>query len=89
MPYEVEWQRPAAKELRKIDPQVRRRIISAVEDLRTDPRPAQSTQLKGAPANWLRVRIGDYRIVYEVNDDRLLILVLRVGHRSEVYRRLT
>lgn len=89
MPYEIAWQRAAAKELRKIDRQAQRRIIAAVEELRTDPRPAQSTPLVGAPADWLRIRVGDYRIVYEVHDDRLRVLVLRVGHRRDVYRRLT
>lgn len=91
MPYEIEWKRSAVKELRKLDPTVRRRVVAAVEELRSDQRPAQSTRLVDAPAgcDWRRIRAGNYCVVYQLHDDQLLVLVLRVGHRGKIYRRLT
>ena len=75
----------AVRQLRKLDPQVRRRLQAAVELLAENPRPPAATQLVGGAGEW-RVRTGDYRIIYEIHDDELLVLVLRVGHRREVYR---
>ena len=49
-----------------------------------DPRPPKAIQLVGGAGEW-RVRTGDYRIIYEIHDDHLIILVLRVGHRREIY----
>lgn len=85
MTYRIALSPAAARELRKLDPQVRRRIQGALELLSVDPRPPAATRLVGGAGEW-RVRTGDYRIVYEVIDDQLLVLVLRVGHRREVYR---
>jgi mRNA interferase RelE/StbE len=75
----------AARQLRKFDPQVRRRIQAALELLATEPRPPAATALVGGSGEW-RVRTGDYRIVYEIRDEELLVLVLRIGHRRDVYR---
>ena len=85
MTYAIALAPPAARQLRKFDPQVRRRIQAVVELLATEPRPPAATRLVGGSGEW-RVRTGDYRIVYEIEDDRLLILVLRVGHRREIYQ---
>ena len=85
MTYHIALAPPAARQLRKFDPQVRRRIQAALELLTAEPRPPAATQLVGGSGEW-RVRTGDYRIIYEIEDDRLLILVLRVGHRREVYQ---
>ena len=85
MTYEVALAPSAARQLRKFDAQVRRRIQAALELLATEPRPPAATRLVGGSGEW-RVRTGDYRIVYEIEDDRLLILVLRVGHRREIYQ---
>jgi len=74
----------AARQLRKLDAQVRRRIQAALDLLAEQPRPPSATQLVGGSGEW-RVRTGDYRIVYEIEDDRLLVLVLRLGHRREIY----
>nr|WP_282600233.1 type II toxin-antitoxin system RelE/ParE family toxin [Patulibacter sp. SYSU D01012] len=76
----------AARQLRKLDPQVRRRIQAALELLAQDPRPPAATRLVGGAGEW-RVRTGDYRIVYEIHDGTLLVLVLRIGHRRDVYDR--
>jgi len=83
MTYSITLAPPAARQLRKFDPQVRRRIQAALELLAGEPRPPAATQLVGGSGEW-RVRTGDYRIVYEIEDDQLLVLVLSIGHR--IYR---
>ena len=75
----------AARQIRKLDAPVRRRIQAAVELLALDPRPPAATRLVGGAGEW-RVRVGDHRIVYEIHDGELLVLVLTVGHRREVHR---
>lgn len=71
--------------MRKLDPPARRRIQAAVELLSTDPRPTGAKKLVGSEGEW-RVRTGDYRIVYEIHDRKLVVLVLALGHRREIYR---
>ena len=88
MLYQIEWTDPADRQLRKLDDQVGKRISIAVSKLATDPRPAAATPLVGHPGGTLRLRVGDYRVVYVVEDDRLIVLIVRVGHRREVYRDL-
>lgn len=85
MTYVVTLAPSAARQLRKFDPQVRRRIQAAIDLLATEPRPPAAAQLVGGAGEW-RVRTGDYRIIYEINDDQLLVLVLRAGHRATIYR---
>ena len=87
MTYAIEWRPSARKDVRRLDPQVRRRVIEAIEALADDPRPAGSVTLTGSPG-WRRIRIGGYRVIYDVNDRALVVLVLRVGSRGEVYRAL-
>jgi mRNA interferase RelE/StbE len=84
MTYRIALSPMAARQLRKLDAQVRRRIQAALDLLAEEPRPPSATRLVGGAGEW-RVRTGDYRIVYEIEDERLLILVLRIGHRREVY----
>jgi mRNA interferase RelE/StbE len=71
--------------LHKLDPQIRLRVQGAIALLAQDPRPPASRPLKGRPGR--RVRIGDYRIIYTVADDVLLVVVVTLGHRREVYER--
>lgn len=85
MTYRVDVSPAARRDLRKFDPQVRRRVQAAIELLAESPRPPAAKQLVNSGGAW-RVRTGDYRIVYEIHDDRILVLVLRVGHRREIYR---
>ena len=63
----------------------RRRIVRRITDLGADPRPPGCEKLSGQPR--YRVRQGDYRVLYEVDDERRLVTVTKVGHRREVYRR--
>ena len=85
MSYRVTVAPAAARQLRKFDPQVRRRIQAALELLSSNPRPPTATRLVGGTGEW-RVRTGDYRVIYEIMDDELVVLVLRMGHRREIYR---
>ena len=86
MSYRVTLAPAAARQLRNHDPQVRRRLQAALELLAIEPRPPAATRLVGGAGEW-RVRTGNYRIIYEIKDDELLVLVLQVGHRREVYQR--
>jgi mRNA interferase RelE/StbE len=83
--YTVELRPAAVRQLRKFDPQVRRRIEGAIALLAEDPRPPAAKRLVGGDGRW-RVRTGDYRIIYLIEDRLLTVLVLDVGHRREVYR---
>ena len=84
MTYRVELRPAAIRALRKVDPEHRGGIQGAIALLAQDPRPPGARALQGRPG--LRVRVGDYRIIYTVEDDVLLIVVVTVGHRREVYR---
>jgi mRNA interferase RelE/StbE len=86
MTYEVVLSPLAIRQLRKFDPDVRRRIQAVLELLSENPRPPAATRLVGGAGEW-RVRTGDYRVIYEVHEGQLLVLVLRMGHRREVYER--
>lgn len=86
MTYRITFAPSAARQLRKLDAPGRRRIQAALELLATEPRPPAATQLVGGGGEW-RVRTGDFRIIYEIHDGELVVLVLAVGHRREVYRR--
>lgn len=82
--YRVEVRPAALKALRKVHPKDQKRIQGAIALLAEDPRPPAATKLQGRDA--LRVRVGDYRIIYTVQDDVLLIVVVTLGHRSDVYK---
>jgi mRNA interferase RelE/StbE len=86
--YSVRWKHSAAKELRGLDRDVIARILRTVDELAHDPCPSGSRKLRGSDRTY-RLRVGDYRIVYSVLADALVVEIIRVGHRREVYRRLT
>ena len=85
MTYRIEVAPAAAHQLRKLDPAARRRVQAAVELLAEQPRPSGAKKLLGGDGEW-RVRTGDYRIIYEINDRVLLVLVVAIGNRRDVYR---
>ena len=85
--YAVEFTTAAAKEVRKLDPVVRRRILDRLRALELEPRPAGVRKLTGFDDAW-RIRIGDYRVLYEIEHATVLITVFRVAHRSAVYGEL-
>jgi mRNA interferase RelE/StbE len=81
--YRIELRPAAVKALRKIDPQDARRIQGAIALLGQDPRPPGAKALQGRPG--LRVRVGNYRIIYTIQDDVLLVVVVTLGHRRDIY----
>jgi mRNA interferase RelE/StbE len=83
--YRIELRPAAVRALRKLDPAVRGRLQGAIALLALDPRPPAARALQGRPG--LRVRVGDYRIIYAVHDDVLLVVVVTLGHRRDVYDR--
>ena len=82
--YRIEVRPAAVRALRKVDPDIRPRIEGAIALLARDPRPPASRPLRGRPG--YRVRVGDYRIIYTVQDDVLVVVVVTLGHRRDVYR---
>ena len=85
--YQVSYTPSAVKYLRKLDRSTQRRLLNAIEELTKDPTPPRSIHLKGGQGE-RRIRVGDYRVIYEVNNGELIILVLKIGHRRDVYRQL-
>ena len=83
--YRIELRPAAVRALRQLDPPVRRRLQGAIALLAQDPRPPAARALHGRPG--LRVRVGDYRIIYTVADDVLLVVVVTLGYRRDVYER--
>lgn len=83
--YKLAFRQSAAREVRGIPKLDLRKILAAIESLARQPRPAGSEKLSGQDR--YRLRRGDYRIVYEVSDDDLTVLVAKVGHRRDVHRR--
>ncbi|HRV59690.1 MAG TPA: type II toxin-antitoxin system RelE/ParE family toxin [Solirubrobacterales bacterium] len=83
--YRIELRPAALRSLRKLDPQIRGRVQGAIALLADDPRPPSAKKLKGREA--FRVRVGDYRVIYTVEDDVLLVVVVTLGHRRDVYER--
>ena len=85
MPYEVEFAPPAARQFRRLRGPIRDRIEAKVDSLAVNPRPHGVEKLQGAD-DLDRVRVGDFRIVYEIHDKRLVVLVVRIADRKDVYR---
>lgn len=85
MTYRIDVAPAALREIRKLDPPARRRIQAAIELLAETPRPPAARPLVASDGAW-RVRVSDYRIIYDIEDERLIVLVLRAGHRRESYR---
>ena len=87
MPYRIEYRPAARRDLKRLDLPTRRRIVLRIEKLADNPRPRGVETLSGSERLY-RLRVGDYRIVYVIKDKALLVLIVRVGHRREVYRKL-
>jgi mRNA interferase RelE/StbE len=85
--YTVEARPRVRKVLRQLDPKIRKTVVARMRALASDPPPACVEALQGH-APWLRVRAGDYRIIYAVDDRERIVTVALVGHRRDVYRNL-
>ncbi len=82
--YRIEFRPAALRELRKIDRSAQPRIQGAIALLAQDPRPPASRPLRGREG--YRLRVGDYRIIYTIDDGVLMIVFVTIGHRREAYR---
>lgn len=85
--YSITYKPSAAKALRKLDRQHQQSIIAAIDALVHDPRPDGVKKLQGDVGEY-RLRVGSYRVIYDIHDGELIILVLHLGHRREIYRKL-
>ena len=84
MRYQVILPKSIQKELDRLPDDIASRILARLVGLETNPRPADVKKLKGRDA-W-RIRVGDYRVIYEIHDRALQIIVIAIGHRREIYR---
>jgi mRNA interferase RelE/StbE len=83
--YIIQFKPLALRQLEGLPRETQRRLSAKVEALRDDPFPSGCKKMAGIPDTW-RIRAGDYRVVYQVHRGILLVLVLTVGHRKDVYR---
>lgn len=84
MAYTVEFSPAAAREFRKLGREIQLRLRPRIDALVDDPRPSGAKKLKGSDL-W-RIRVGDHRVVYAIRNQVLVVLVVRIAHRREVYR---
>ena len=84
--YRVNLTRSAERDLASLPPDTGRRLLIAVESLATEPRPSQCRKLAGSRSSY-RIRVGSYRILYEILDHKSTVNVFAVGHRRDVFRR--
>jgi mRNA interferase RelE/StbE len=83
--YKIEWKNSAYKELQKLPRPMIVKVVAAVSDLANDPFPHGVKKLVGSEYTY-RIRVGDYRVVYEVFENKLIIEIVRVRHRKDIYR---
>lgn len=83
--YEVYLERTAEKDLRRLSADDYNHIITYIKALAKEPRPSGCRKITGSKSDW-RIRLGDYRIIYEVNDKEKIVKVMRVRHHREAYR---
>jgi len=86
VPYRVEFSKPAVRQFEKLSKPVQTRLRPRIDALAHDPRPQGVKKLVGADELY-RLRVGDYRVIYQIQDEVLLVLVVKVGQRKEIYRR--
>ena len=85
--YSVEFLKEAVEELSNIDPIWQKHILNKIKILSADPKNLANNikKLKGKYQEYYRLRVGDYRVIYSQENDRLIILIIRIGHRKEIY----
>jgi mRNA interferase RelE/StbE len=83
--YAATFSRSARRELERLDPPVAKRVFAAIERLIKNPRPAGCVKLTGSDNEW-RIRIGDWRVIYTIDDRRFIVDIAGIRHRSDAYR---
>lgn len=83
MKFRIIWSQPAAREMKKLDRVVAKRIFEKVGGLEEEPY-RHVTKLAGVP--YYRMRVGDYRVILDIENDELRVLVLKIGHRKKIYK---
>ncbi len=83
--YQIAFTPVALRQLASLDAPTQRRVARRIEALGIDPRPAGAEMLKGGQGE-SRIRVGDWRVIYVVQHEKLLVLVIKIGHRSDIYR---
>jgi mRNA interferase RelE/StbE len=83
--YSIRIKRSAAKQLEKLPPKAAERIVKAIDALAEDPRPDGVKKLQGTDDHY-RIRIADYRVIYSIEDQHLIVEVVKVAHRKDVYK---
>jgi mRNA interferase RelE/StbE len=83
--FEIVLERVAEKDLRRLSDEVHDRVVEGISTLATNPRPPGAKKLSGSAGNW-RIRVGDYRVLYEIADAVRVVRVYRVRHRPDAYR---
>ena len=86
MAYEVQFKPAALRSLQKLPHDVQRRLSKAIDALAKNPRPHGVEKISGMQKAY-RIRSGDYRVVYEIHDEIIVVYILKIGHRREIYRR--
>jgi len=87
MKYSILWKKSAVKDLSKLEKLDQKMIFSAISSLEMKPRPFGCTKLTGL-SNFYRIRIGDYRVIYQVKDNIITVEIIKIGHRKDIYSKL-
>ena len=87
MTYAIEFSHQAARQFKDLPKQVQVRLKPKIDELAENPRPRRVEKLKGED-DLYRIRVGDYRVIYQVRDKALIVLVVKIGDRKEVYKRI-
>lgn len=85
MNYRIEFTSAAAKQIKKLPHSASSQILKAIESLQDNPRPHRAKKLVGEATAW-RIRVGNYRVIYDIFDEELVVTVVRAAHRREAYR---
>ena len=86
--YQIEVKASARKQIQALPKQMQDRVGKAIDELALDPRPRGCKKVSGAGSDRYRIRVGRFRVIYRVFDDRLVVLIVKVAHRKEAYRNL-
>jgi len=85
MPYTVELATSALREFKALERAIQRRISTHIDELAANPFPPQARKIQGTTDQY-RIRVGNYRVIYRVDGKRVVVLILKIGHRREIYR---